>query len=279
MRLYCHVCGKLQAFTATSSNSIACEKCNHQQPTNNMATKNTKGGLTGSKRFKESENEGSGSRLKHATEKVKETASNTTPTTPTIPTSSNIIGSGLNNSNSQRSRSIQNEYGGLSLPTFEPQQYLATDLFTDSSSLSRTKKEDADAMVDSIEEKKETLRVAGANLELNTEVIKTGVKSEKMVQAAIDYGTAKVNTETKLVNFDTANVQYDIAVSKFHQAGEKLVHENITLQGLRAETDQRQRYWQEKYSLGEVRIKQVHQAKFQLESKISAIDTEAERID
>ena len=99
------------------------------------------------------------------------------------------------------------------------------------------------------------------------------------MQAAIDYGTAKVNTQTKLVNFDTANVQYEIAVSKLHQAGEKLVHENITLQGLRAETEQRQRYWEEKYSLGEVRIKQVHQAKFQLESKISAIDTEAERID
>ena len=237
-----------------------------------MATRNTKGGLTGSKRFEES---GEGSRLKNTTEKVKETA------TSTISTQSNTIGNGLNNASSSavRSRNNQNEYGGLSLPTFDPQQYLATDLFSDSSSLNRTKKEEADEMIDSIEEKKETLRVAGANLELNTEVIKTGVKSEKMMQAGINYGTARVNTETKLVNFDTANIQYDIAVSKLHQTGEKLIHENITLQGLRAETDQRQRYWQEKYSLGEIRINQVHQAKYKLESKISAIDTEAERID
>ncbi|MBD2438805.1 hypothetical protein [Nostoc sp. FACHB-110] len=167
-------------------------------------------------------------------------------------------------------------YGGLSLPTFEPQSFLAGDLFVDSSTLPRTSKLEADAIVESIEEKRQTLRVVGANLDLNTDVLKTGVKSEKMTQAAIDYGIAKVNTDTKLTQFETAEVQYEIGLTKLDQTREKLVHEQVTLEGLRNETDQRKRFWQEKYALGESRIKQVQLAKYQLDAKIGAIEVEGE---
>ncbi|MBU7587022.1 MAG: hypothetical protein KAF91_29925 [Nostoc sp. TH1S01] len=167
-------------------------------------------------------------------------------------------------------------YGGLSLPTFEPQSFLAGDLFVNSSALPRTSKLEADAIVESIEEKRQTLRVVGANLDLNTDVLKTGVKSEKMTQAAIDYGIAKVNTETKLTQFETAEVQYEIGLTKLDQTHEKLVHEQVTLEGLRNETDQRKRFWQEKYALGESRIKQVQLAKYQLDAKIGAIEVEGE---
>jgi hypothetical protein len=170
-------------------------------------------------------------------------------------------------------------YGGLTLTTFNPEQYLASDLFTDSSTLSRTTKAQADAMVESIQEKRETLRVVGANLDLNTDVLKTGTKSEKMTQSAIDYGIAKVGTDTKLVQFETAGVQYEIALTKLDQTSEKLTHEQVTLEGLRNETDQRKRFWQEKYNLGESRIKQVQLAKYQLDMKIGAIDVEADTVE
>ncbi|MBD2303037.1 hypothetical protein [Nostoc sp. FACHB-190] len=167
-------------------------------------------------------------------------------------------------------------YGGLSLTIFEPQNFLAGDLFIDSSTLPRTSKLEADAIVESIEEKRQTLRVVGANLDLNTDVLKTGVKSEKMTQAAIDYGVAKVNTDTKLTQFETAKVQYEIGLTKLDQTHEKLFHEQVTLEGLRNETDQRKRFWQEKYALGESRIKQVQLAKYQLDAKIGAIEVEGE---
>ncbi|BAY80530.1 hypothetical protein NIES25_70180 (plasmid) [Nostoc linckia NIES-25] len=166
-------------------------------------------------------------------------------------------------------------FGGLELPTFEPKEYLAGDLFSDSSTLPRTDKATADAAVNSIEEKRQTLRLVSANLDLNTDVLKTGVKSQKMTQSAIDYGIAKVGTDTKLVQFDNAKVSYEIALTKLDQTSEKLAHERVTLEGLRNETDQRKRFWQEKYQLGESRIKQVELAKYQLDAKIGAIDSEA----
>ncbi|MEA5504422.1 hypothetical protein VB735_15120 [Halotia wernerae UHCC 0503] len=143
----------------------------------------------------------------------------------------------------------------------------------------KTSKLEADAIVESIEEKRQTLRVAGANLDLNADVLKTGVKSEKMTQAAIDYGTAKVNTDTKLTQFETAQVQYEIGLTKLDQTHEKLSHEQVTLEGLRNETDQRRRFWHEKYNLGESRIKQVQLAKYQLDAKIGAIEVEGESVE
>jgi hypothetical protein len=167
-------------------------------------------------------------------------------------------------------------YGGVEITAFTPQSYLATDLFSDSSTLDRTDKVTADAVVNSIEEKRQTLRIVGANLDLNTDVLKTGVKSEKMTQSSIDYGIAKVGTDTKLVQFDNVKVNYEIALTKLDQTTEKLSHEQVTLEGLRNETDQRKRFWQEKYQLGESRIKQVELAKYQLDAKIGAIDVEGE---
>ncbi|MBW4457412.1 MAG: hypothetical protein KME55_34795 [Nostoc indistinguendum CM1-VF10] len=167
-------------------------------------------------------------------------------------------------------------YGGLSLPVFEPQQFMAGDLFADSSTLPRTSKLEADTIVESIEEKRQTLRVVGANLDLNSDVLKTGVKSEKMTQSAIDYGSAIVNTDSKLTQFETAQVQYEIGLTKLDQTREKLSHEQVTLEGFRNETDQRRRFWYEKYNLGESRIKQVQLAKYQLDAKIGAIEVEGE---
>jgi hypothetical protein len=170
-------------------------------------------------------------------------------------------------------------FGGLKLTTFTPDSYLANDLFTNSSPLPETSQQDADKICESVEKKKQTLRVVNANLELNSELLKIGAKNEKMLQSGIDYGTAKINTEIKLTQFENAKQQHQITLTKLAQTTEKLEHENVTLEGLKQETDQRRRFWQEKHALGESRIKQVQLAKYQLDAKIGAIDTESEVVE
>ena len=145
--------------------------------------------------------------------------------------------------------------------------------------MERTKKADADLAVEHIEEQRQTLRIATANLDLNTDILKTGEKSEKMTQAAIGYGTAKVNTDTKLIQFNEALVNNEIAYTKLAQTEQKLGHEQITLDALQNETDQRRRYWQAKHQLGESRIKDVEMARLKLDAKIGAIDVDAAAID
>lgn len=162
---------------------------------------------------------------------------------------------------------------------FNPDDYLAKDLFSDSSILPRVTKVDADKAIQSISEKRETLRLIGANLQLNTDVYKTGSLSEKMNQANIVYQTDGINTQAKIVDFQKAGVNLQIAQSKLYQTQEKLTHQNIELQGLKSETPLRQAYWKAKLSLIESRIAQVELAKFQLDAKIGAIESESESID
>jgi hypothetical protein len=224
--------------------------------------------------------------LQEATQKVADAVKNIGDTAKTVATAAGTVTNSIGNvaesigltATGKTSQTIKshNAYGGLSLVGFEPQTFLAPDLFKDSSTLPRTSKIEADTVVESIEEKRQTLRIVGANLDLNTDILKIGAKSEKMSQAAIDYGISKVNTDTKLTQFESAKVQYEIGLTKLDQNLEKLSHEQVTLEGLRNETDQRKRFWQEKYALGESRIKQVQLAKYQLDAKIGAIEVEGE---
>ncbi|MFM6134685.1 MAG: hypothetical protein ACKPCP_11045, partial [Sphaerospermopsis kisseleviana] len=163
--------------------------------------------------------------------------------------------------------------------TFNPSDYTASDLFKDSSSLPRTAKKDADQVIQSISEKRETLRLIGANLQLNTEAFKVGSLAEKMNQAGLNYQTEGINTQAKMIDFQKAGVSLQIAESKLGQTQEKLEHQNIELQGLKLETPLRQQYWKAKLSLIESRVQQVELAKFQLDAKIGAIESEAEVIE
>ena len=165
------------------------------------------------------------------------------------------------------------------IASFSPSDYIANDLFSDSSPLPQTSKSDADKAIKVISEKRETLRLIGANLALNTDVYKVGSLSEKMTQAAISYQIDGINSQSKMVALEGANINLQIAQSKLSQTQEKLNHQNIELAGLQSETPLRQRYWEAKLSLIESRISQVELAKFTLDSKIGAIEAEAENID
>lgn len=125
---------------------------------------------------------------------------------------------------------------GLNFPSFEPNSYFATDLFTDSSPLPRTTKAAADAMVQSIEEKRQTLRVAMANLGLNQDVVKTGTEYRKLQGLAIDYAKVGMANGTKYMQYMTAGVDQMVAHVKHDQAVERLNQEEHVLSGMRGVT-------------------------------------------
>lgn len=137
----------------------------------------------------------------------------------------------------------------LSFPKFDPNSYFATDLFTDSSPLTRTTKEQADEMVQSIEEKRQTVRVATANIQLNQDVVRAGNEYLKLEGLAIDYATTGVNNETKFVNYQVAGVNKEIALNKFDQASERLTQGQLTLAGMQSITPLISQEWEQRRNL------------------------------
>ncbi len=137
----------------------------------------------------------------------------------------------------------------LTFPRFDPNAYFATDLFKDTSKLERTTKEDADKLVQSIEEKRQTVRVATANIQLNQDVVKAGNEYLKLEGLAIDYATTGVNNETKFVNYQVAGVNKDIALNKLDQSHERLAQGQATLAGMQSITPLIGQEWEARKSL------------------------------
>ncbi len=137
----------------------------------------------------------------------------------------------------------------LTFPKFDPNSYFATDLFTDSSPLTRTTKEAADEMVQSIEEKRQTVRVATANIQLNQDVVKAGNEYLKLEGLAIDYATTGVNNETKFVNYQVAGVNKEIALNKFDQATERLTQGQLILAGMQSISPLISQEWEQRRNL------------------------------
>jgi hypothetical protein len=166
---------------------------------------------------------------------------------------------------------------GLNFPEFDPNEYFASDLFRDSSPLSRIAKEDADVLCQSIEEKRQTLRIAQANLALNQDVIRTGIDFQKLVGSVIDYGTTKINNRTRFVNFETAGVNLTVAEMKKQQAHERLAQEQIILDGMTELTPLIREEWQERKALKLSRIydlrQQVYEANAKLDEAIQQLIT------
>jgi hypothetical protein len=164
---------------------------------------------------------------------------------------------------------------GLTFPTFDPNTYFATDLFSDSSSLKETEKEDADKAVESIEKKRHTLRVVGANIALNTDVVKTANDYRKFEGTVIDYATTGVNNQTKYINYQTAEVNRDIAGNRFEQTQERLIQGQKTLAGMQSITPLIDDEWSARRSLKQSQIKSLEvaaiQAKEALEPKLMQI--------
>ncbi len=167
---------------------------------------------------------------------------------------------------------------GLNLPTFDINQHLASDLFTDSSSLPRTKKADADSLIESIEEKRQTIRVVEANIGLNQDVVRAGNNYLKLEGLAIDYATTQRNNATKFVNYQTAGVNTEIAVNHYDQAQERLTQGRKVLAGMRSITPLIDDEWNQRRDLKQSQIKSLQvmaiQAKQALEPKVMQLSQE-----
>lgn len=201
------------------------------------------------------------------------------PTKPLVPAKSN----GANGSNAiskqvQTYTDLSQVGNALNFPAFDPNQYFATDLFKDTSSLERTTKETADELVQSIEEKRQTVRVAVANLQLNQDVVKAGNEYQKLEGLAIDYATTGVNNETKFVNYQIAGVNKEIALNKFDQANERLTQGQKVLDGMRSITPLIDQEWEQRKSLKQSQISSLKivaiQAKQALEPALTQLSQE-----
>ncbi len=164
--------------------------------------------------------------------------SNSTGARPTLATNTAQSFTGLSQVNNT-----------LTFPKFDPNSYFAPDLFTDSSPLTRTTKEAADEMVQSLEEKRQTVRVATANIQLNQDIVKAGNEYLKLEGLAIDYATTGVNNETKFVNYQVAGINKEIALNKFDQATERLTQGQLTLAGMQSITPLISQEWEQRRNL------------------------------
>jgi len=164
---------------------------------------------------------------------------------------------------------------GLNIPSFDPNTYFAGDLFANSSKLQETSKEEADKAVESIEKKRHTLRIVGANIALNTDVVRIGNDYRKFEGAVIDFATTGINNETKFVNYQIAGVNKDIAINKFDQTQERLAQGQKTLAGIQSITPLIDDEWAARRSLKQSQIKSLEvaaiQAKEALEPKLMQI--------
>lgn len=161
---------------------------------------------------------------------------------------------------------------GLTFTEFTPNSYFAGDLFSNSSTLQETEKSVADETVGSIEKKRQTLRIVGANIALNTDVVRTANDFRKFEGAVIDYATTGVNNETKFVNYQTAGVNKDIALNRFDQSNERLTQGQKVLAGMQSITPLIDTEWAERKSLKSSQIKSLQlaaiQAKDELQPKL-----------
>jgi hypothetical protein len=166
-----------------------------------------------------------------------------TATTPTTPATVTAVGQ------PEAYTGLSQIEHGLVFPTFDPNAYFAQDLFTDSSPLQRTTKTQADEWVQSIEEKRQTLRVAMANFGLNQDVVKTANEGRKLEGLIIDYAITGMNNQTKYVNYQTAGLNKDIAINKWQQTAERLTQGQKTLAGMQSITPLIDQEWEARRQL------------------------------
>jgi len=161
---------------------------------------------------------------------------------------------------------------GLNIPSFDVNTYFAQDLFSNSSPLQESEKEEIDKEVQSVEKKRQTLRLVGANLALNTDVVKIGTDYRKFEGSVLDYAIAGLNNEIKFINYKTTEVNRDIAINRYDQSQERLTQGEKVLAGMQSITPLIDKEWEARRSLKQSQIKSLEvaavQAREALEPKL-----------
>lgn len=167
---------------------------------------------------------------------------------------------------------------GLNFPVFDANQYFASDLLTDSAPLQRTTKQEADRLVESIGEKRQTLRVAMENIAYNQDVVKAATSYRKLEGMAIDYASVLVNNQTKYIHYQTAGVNQQLANVKLQTAQEKLTQEGKVLSGVRAMSDLIDQEWEARRNVKLSRIADLKQlvlsANAEMEKQVNQLSSD-----
>jgi hypothetical protein len=174
--------------------------------------------------------------------------------------------------NTAASLDLSGIHHGITYPEYDANAHIATDLFTDSSNTPRISNADAAEMLASIDEKKNALDVASANIELNANAVKTATTHAQFESELIQYATAQVQNAERLIHFQTAEISRDTAAIKRDTAAIKRDTTDIKRQV------EEQKFEQEKLNLdGETNRTQQLIAKWErdkqlLDQGIQALD-------
>lgn len=151
-------------------------------------------------------------------------------------------------------RDLANVEHGLELPQFNPNDWMARDLFQNTSPLPETSQAVADEAVLSIQRKRQTLRIAKENIGLNSDIVSVATDYQKLQGQVIDYATVLVDNQTKYVKYTDAGVKQQTAMVKLAQSQEQHTQETIALDGMRALTPLIQEDWNERRNLRTAKV-------------------------
>ena len=247
MRFYCHVCGTVQAFAATSSNTIACEKCNHQQSVNNMATRKENGSLTGSSRYKKEEEAKKANSVGAKAKKLAESATQSLSQTPEvvsnvssavtsqISAASNISTGSRQNFASSSLQRHTDAYGGLAIPQTDFNSLIPSNLLKPQIQLLATE-EELTVGLENYAGGTRAQRLLQAGYKYIEEVGKTKQQFHKAEASIIKAATEGVKVQQEVVRFDRQNIELSIDYEKLAQTDEKLKQEQIITNATRNET-------------------------------------------
>ncbi len=284
MRLFCHVCGKVQAFTATSSNSIACEKCNHQQPVKSMPRKAKSGSLTGSEKFVKSRSLGeiaagaisgaarstieTGNQAARVATNAANSLSNATQSISNSANSAKAAITGISNASSYLSP--DSVAHGVPIAKFDLGSAMGSDLFSSESSIKEMGIVEATQHRSKIARQSNALDVGIAKTQRDRKAVKLANELRLLQGDAIDYHTTGINNSTKVVRNQIADRDYQIEYSKLEEKDELLTQQQIKTRGTQALTPLIAEHWQ-------LKIKQQESANQSLvvdiEKGIADIDT------
>ena len=240
MKLYCHMCGKVQYFTA-SSNCVTCENCLHQQPIKNMATRKENGSLTGSSRYKKEEEAKKANSVGTKAKQLAESATQAISKTPeVINNAANTVTTqtGKINTVSGASSSLQrttDAYGGLSIPQTDFNSLIPSNLLKPQIQLQATE-EELTVGLENYAGGTRAQRLLQAGYKYIEEVGKTKQQFHKAEASIIKAATEGVKVQQEVVRFDRQNIELSIDYEKLAQTDEKLKQEQIITNATRNET-------------------------------------------
>lgn len=149
---------------------------------------------------------------------------------------------------------IQINQNGIQLPSFDPNSILPSDLMTDSSSLPRTTKDQADAAVQSVEEKKNTVRIIKANIDLSSDLVSAATAYRKLEGLTIDYATEAIHKQAKAVRYDIAGVKLQTEQVKLQGEQHRLDQAQIRTDGLASLTEVTRDEWEQRKALARSKV-------------------------